>query len=221
MENKTSKRIKLLIAAVLVLFLGMWLIDFFQSGIQDFKRGYEMGRSDAEQRLLGPDSARVYFFYVKIAPLDPDAHSRTPADGIEFTELSSSGELTVSGNLPKRSAGHTVLTVVLSLALLAATIAFIVNLVVFACKFPRRRILTHGNVVSMRRIAASLGALGLVSYGLTLDEYLWLQGNVVLEGYRALFPTPPSALIIALILWAMAEIMNLAGRLQTEQDLTI
>lgn len=218
MENKTSKRIKLLIAAVLLIFLAMVVIDVVSSGAEAFKRGFEAGMEEDSRTMTSTGGLNLW---MEIKPVDPDAGTRTLAEGVEFTEILASGELEVTGNFSARSTGHVVVTLMLSLLLLAATVAFIVSLAVFACKFTRGRVLTHGNVVRMRRIAASLGALGAASYGLTLDEYLWLRGNVVLEGYRAIFPTPPSALIVALILWAMAEIMNFAGRLQTEQDLTV
>ena len=216
----------MLIGAVLVLFLAVAVMDFvsgFSSGWEEAKRGYNAGRSDARQSLLLPDSLRVNHFFVTLEAVDADATVRTFADGTQFTTLDATGELVV----PVRADGGSgwfwsgVLKFLFGLVMTAAMVVFIVRMVMFAVGFPRRRLMDRRNIVSLRWIASSLGAIGLGEYGWTVSEYLWLKGHVALEGYIVSLPIPPTSLIVALIILAMTEILNLAGRLQNEQDLTI
>ncbi len=217
MENKTSKRIKLLIGAVLLIFLAMAALDTVSSSSREaFKRGYETGRSDSRGMIFTGER----HMWTTIEAIEPDAGTLTLADGVEFTGVTANGELVLSGDNAASSGWDLALMILFSFTMVAALIAFIVSLVIFACKFPRRRILSRENVVSMRWIAASLGALGLGTYGMMINEYLWLR-HIALEGYRMTLSSPPSAIIVALVLVVLTEILNLAGKLQNEQDLTI
>ncbi len=214
MENKTSKRIKLLIGAVLVLFLAMLVVDFVPAGIAGFKEGWEAGEAEANGE---PGGGSRYF--VKIEALDPDEAVHRFDGGEELAMVAARGELLLSG--VRVPVWIKVVRTLLVLVAFAALVVFLVQLVVFAVKFPRRKMMARENMVSMRRIAVSLGVFGLSAYAGEVTEYLWLRERVALEGYRLGLDPLPSALIVALILWAMTEILNLAGRLQNEQDLTI
>ncbi len=139
--------------------------------------------------------------------------------GAEFTPFSTSGELVVPE--PNMAAGVSVTLKLLAFVALAALIVFIVQLIRFTVRFPRRPILDERNIRSLRRIAFGLGLYGLAGYLIDNIQLLWLHGHVALEGYRFTAVTLPSSLIVAAILLATAEILKLAGKLQREQDLTI
>ncbi len=224
MENNVSKRIKLLIGAVLVLFLTMAVMDFvsgFSNGLEEFRRGYEAGQSEARGMLGSPDSLWGSHHFVKLEPVDMDAAVLRFAGGEEFTSFDSVGELVVPMHAKDGRFLPKLLLILFSLVVLAATVTFIIHFIGFALHFPRRRVMDVENIISLRRIAASLGAIGLSEYVLSMSEYLWLRSHVSLEGYIVSMPLPPVSLIVALILWAMTEILNLAGKLQNEQELTI
>jgi hypothetical protein len=217
MENKFSKRIKLLIAAVLVLFLAMAVMDFVPSGLKGFREGYEAGRADAKaawQRSNRHMSAII-------EPTTSDDSPWSFANGVEFQTVEAFGEMVVPDNNDAGTLWVEVVRSVLAFLAVGAMLTFMICLVIFAIKFPRRRIMAHQNIVSLRWIAGSLGVAGLASYGFQFIEFMWLRVHVVLDGYRLRLDSPPSGLIVALILLAMTEILNLAGKLQNEQDLTI
>lgn len=216
MENRVSKRIKRLLLAILLLFLIPSVIDFvsgFSSGLNEFKRGMKAGQSVFH-------AEREKHFFVKIEPVDADSAFRLFDNGTKFTPLNTTGELAVPR--PEAGSGWVEASVMLlSLAVSVALIIFLVQLIRFAIVFPRRRIMARDNIDSLRLIAGSLGALGLAAYGVNVIQFFWLRGHVVLEGYSVRLDTPPSSLIVALILLAMTEILKLVGKLQNEQDLTI
>jgi hypothetical protein len=110
---------------------------------------------------------------------------------------------------------------VLAFVAVGAIVVFLVWLIRFTFGFSRRRVMAHKNIVALRRISLSLGVTGLSMYAWHVIDFFWLRAHVVIEGYRISLESPPSAMIVALILWAMTEILNLAGKLQNEQDLTI
>ncbi len=220
MGNNVSKRVKILIAVVLGLFLLATVSDIYPEGIESFKRGFNAGRSEADQMLGASDSLSMRHFYTEIAPRDPDVTTLLSAGGVEFTTLTASGELAVP-KAPGKGAGIRAVSAVLILATAVALIAFIISLVKFAFRFPRRPILARDNIVSMHWIAGSLGVMSLAGFLGQLAENIWLRNHVTIDGFRVLPVSIPQGLIIAAILFAMTEIMNLAGRLQNEQDLTI
>jgi hypothetical protein len=212
MDNKTSRKIKLLIGAILLIVISLGALDFVLVGGKEVKRGFKAGWEEARETTF----VGKHHLWAKIENIDPDTDTKKLSEKVEFTEIYASGEFEIESD----ASSNSTVSFILSFVVTAALIAFIVNFIIFACKFPGRKVLSRGNIVRLRWIAASLGALGLAGYGLMLHEYLWLT-NITLEGYYVTFPSPPSALVVALILLAMAEIMNLAGRLQNEQDLTI
>lgn len=219
MENKTLTKMKLLIAAALVLFFAGVVVDMVSGGARDFKRGFDAVEKEGASEDKGK---AVEVFWVAVEPLAPDAHAVELADGATFTSLSTDGELVVPvRNLPKRSGWVAAANIVTIIVASVALIAFVVSVIVFAVKFPRRKILDPANVRSLRWIAASLGATMLAYYGIMLDEHALLGDLVRRSGYRMEFPKFPTELIVAAIVWVVAEIMNLAGRLQNEQELTI
>jgi hypothetical protein len=216
MDNKISKRIKRLIAAVLVLFFAIVLFEFLPAAHDGFVDGWNAGQADANAARHGG----IRHFVVDIKPTDSHASALKFADGIEFRTFEASGDLMLPELVAPRPAWSNVLSGVLALLGVAAGLTFIVRLVMFAARFPRRRVMSRENVVAMRWIAGSLGTIGVAEFLDTLGVYLWLRGNVALDGYRFVFD-PSTTLIVALIIWAMTEIMNLAGKLQNEQELTI
>ena len=221
MGNNVSKRVKILIAVVLGLFLLATVSDIYPEGIESFKRGFNAGRSEANNMMWdAPDSVRMRHFYAAVAPHDHDATTLLSAGGVEFTTITASGELAVPV-APGKGAWIRAVSAVLSLVTAVALIAFIINLVKFAFWFPRRPILARDNIVSMHWIAGSLGVMNLAGFLGQLAENIWLRNHVTIDGFRVLPVSIPQGLIIAAILFAMTEIMNLAGRLQNEQDLTI
>jgi hypothetical protein len=201
----------------LILFFAVVIVDLAPSAVAGFKAGYKAGREDTHGALTGGPR----HILVTIEPTDPEAISQKFADGVEFRSVENSGELVVPELMGKMSIWATLWRILSAFALLWAIVTFLVRLVIFAIKFPRRRIMAHENIISMRWIAGSLGVYGLIEHSWILMDYVWVRSHVVLEGYRIGFELPSSALIVALILLAMSEIMNLAGRLQNEQDLTI
>ncbi len=217
MENKTSKRIKLLIGAVLVSFLAITAFDFVAEGGEAFARGFRAGQADAEG-MIGSGPRHMFS---SVTPLDPDTEALQLSGGVTLVPLKIDSELVVPEGMGRRSGWAYALILLMSFAIVGATLFFLVSLGMFAVGFPRRPILSHDNIVQMRRIAWSFGAIGLITCLMMLQEWLWLRANVVLEGYEVQLSLTPSMLIVALILIAMTEIMNLAGKLQREQDLTI
>lgn len=204
----------MLVAAVLVLFFAWVAAGVFPDGVAGFKRGFEAGMK------LSTTDAR--FFVTELENLDPDAHVVELSRGAKFTEISSSGELVVpKDSLPKRNGWRAAANAAMYTLFTVAFFTFFAALIVFACKFPRRRILDPKNTRSLRLIAASLGALGLAWYGVQMGEYAFLADFVRQQGWRLELPSIPTAIIVAAMLWAMAEIMNLAARLQNETELTI
>jgi hypothetical protein len=216
MDNKVSRRIKLLIASVLVLFFAIVASDFFPAARDGFVEGFNAGRADANAAIYGGSRHVV----AEIQPVDFAGSALKFAGGIEFRTWEASGDLVLPETVAERSGWYDVLDMVVAFVTVGAMLTFIIRVVVFAVKFPRRRIMSRENIVAMRWIAGSLGVMGVADLLNTLTAYLWLQGNVALEGYRFVFD-PSSMLIVALVLAAMTEIMNLAGKLQNEQELTI
>ncbi len=217
MSNNVSKRVKILIAGVLVLFLAVVVLDIFPSGMAGFKAGFQAGREDAHGALYNAPR----HLSVIIERFDPEATSQTFASGVEFRTIENFGDLVVPEHVGRMPLWTTMLKMLSAFVVLGSIVTFIVHLIIFAVRFPRRQITARENIVSLRWIAGSLGVYGLVEYGWILMDYVWVRGHVALEGYRIGFEPPSSSLIVALILVAMTEIMNLAGRLQNEQDLTI
>ncbi len=219
MNNKISKRIKLLIMAVLVLFVAVAILDIAPEFGAGYKVGYEAGREDARAMMFG---GKRHLFSI-VTPIDPADHpTQKFTDRVEVRTLKTYGDVIVTVDEGSgASIWAQLATGLFALMIMGMMLAFIVHFVIFAVKFPRRRVMARENVVSLRWIAALLGTIGLSTYLLELMHCLWLRANVVLEGYQFEIPSPPSALMVALVIWVMTEILNLAGRLQNEQDLTI
>lgn len=224
MENKTSKRIKLLVAAVLVLFLAMTVMEIAPDFLSGFRDGCKSGTEEANAVWDSGDTSvsPLRHMFATIEPDNPDAPLLVFADGVEVRPNETFAEITVPATAPGSGwVMANIVKVLFGLAALVASVVFTVHLVLFAVRFPRRPILSRGNIVSMRWIAASLGVFGLAIYGFAAIDYFWLRTNVALEGWSITIDPPPSAIIVAAILLVMTEILNLAGKLQQEQDLTI
>lgn len=215
MENKTSKKIKFLLLAILLLFLVPSAGDFADG----FSAGWNSAREGAESGLRVGDLERRLHFFTRIEPTAPGTALRSFADGTVFTASYASGGLSVPAST---GAGWIeVVMAMLSIVMVSAGVIFLVQLIRFAVRFPRRRLMAHQNIASLRWIAGSLGVLGLAEYGMEVVQFVGLRRHVALPGYDIALDTPSPVLIIALILLATAEILKLAGRLQDEQDLTI
>jgi hypothetical protein len=213
MENKTSKRIKWLIAAVLLLFFTVAVLD----EAPDFMVGFRAGQNAAFAEMTGDMRHQIAI----IQPLDSEATSQTFSNGVEYQMFESDGMLMVPIEAGENPFWLSAVKFLLSLLCVAAALSFLVHVVLFAVGFPRRHIFDYRNIVSLRWIAGSLGAIALSVYASMLVDYLWLRSHVVLEGYRVTLSSPSAGIVVALILVVLTEILNLAGRLQTEQDLTI
>lgn len=208
-----------MIASVLALFLAVTVIDFVPGFVTGFKTGFEAGQADSHGMMFGGSRHLI----ATVAPQNPDTEAIIIYDGIEVRPLETVGDVVVPAHSASRPLIEDIAKVLLAFVFMAAMLSFVVHLVIFAVMFPRRRIMAHKNIVSMRWIAGSLGTMGLSIYLITLLDYLWLTCNVHFEkaGYEIVLSSPPSALIVALILVVMTEILNMAGKLQHEQELTI
>jgi hypothetical protein len=222
MDNKISKRIKILIAAVLVLFMAIVMSDFWPDARDGFMDGWNSVRGDSTAIANVAHRGGRRHLTAVIVPVDGVASPQRFADGIEFRTFKATGNLVLPENVARRPAWLRAgkQFAVLAGGLAALTLLF--YLVVFVVKFPRRRITSRENIVSMRWIAGSLMVYGLCECLFVLVDYLWLRSHVTLDGYRVVMDHSfATAMIVALIIWAMTEIMNLAGKLQQEQELTI
>lgn len=216
MENKVSKRIKSLMVAILLLVLIPAAADFMSG----FSRGLKLGRAEADRLLSDSiDRGRMRYFFVDLEPLDPNTVRNRFENGAEFITSNVYGELTMPA---KAVAGWIeVVNTLLIVVAIAAMFTLLAELIRFTILFPRRRLVDRDNVRSLRRIALWLGTLGVAGYSIDIVQFFWLRGNLSLEGYRVVLYAPPSALVVALILVVMTEVLKLAGKLQNEQDLTI
>jgi hypothetical protein len=223
MDNKISKRIKILIAAVLALFFAIVASDFWPDARDGFMDGFKSVWGDSAAIARAQHLGGRRNLTAVIEPVDSYAAPALKfAGGMEFRTFEATGDLVLSELVARRPAWFPVVKLLAVMAGGLATLAMVFHLVVFIVKFPRRRITSRGNIVSMRWIAGSLMAYGLGECLYVLVDYLWLRSHVTLDGYRIVMDHSfASALIVALILAAMTEIMNLAGKLQKEQELTI
>lgn len=213
MDNNVSRRVKLLMAGVLVLFLVASTFEILQVGGEAFSRGFEEGYHN--------DRSSGVSHWVGLTLVDPDGAIQQLPGGVALTPIAVEGELEIPDGIARKPVGVMIASTTLVIIGMISFIAFIVSLINFACRFPRRPILSRENVISLRWIACTLGGFGLAAYGGSLCQTLWMRANVAIEGYRVLIDPPPSVIIVALILVAMTEIMNQAGKLQNEQELTI
>jgi len=217
MENKASKKIKWLMMIILLLFLipsGIDLVDGFSEGWNSFEEGMEEGMATAQEGNHGK-----HLFFVKVEPLTDQAPKQI-GDGSQFISLSESGKLRMTENM-NSFWWVRIVEVLLAFTVLIALVCFIVMLFRFAARIPRQRIMAEQNIGSLRRIAYALGIVSLGGYLMEVIETLWLCSHVSLTGYKIVMPMPPAALIVALIILVMTEILKLGHKLQQEQDLTI
>jgi hypothetical protein len=216
MENKTSKRIKWLVGVLLVLFFVVVVIDGAPSFVAGFKAGSE---SVIDEPAIFTGDVRLVTAVTQ--PTDSDATTLTFADGTTLRRIQSIDALMVPIEEGEDPLWAKILRILFTVLYFGAGVSFMVHIVLFAVSFPSRHIMDPVNIVSLRWISGSLVVMTLGYYAVALMEYVWLQSHVVLEGYRITFPSPPAGIVVALILVVLTEILNLAGRLQTEQDLTI
>jgi len=214
MENKPSKKIKILMGVILLLFL-------VPSGF-DLARGFSEGwRSvDRETELHGDHSKEFRSFFVHLEPVQSRDHIRSAGDGHVFLPFEETGQLIVDAGI-KTPFWVLTLRVVFSLGMVVLLVWFVVLLFRFAGTLSRRRIMAEENIRSLRKIAYMLGAFSLSGYLMQSVEILWLRSHISLEGYRIVWEMPPASLIVALIILVMTEILKLGYKLQQEQDLTI
>ena len=214
MENKASKKIKWLMVVILLLFLIPSAIDFvdgFSEGWQSFEKGREEGSSG---------ELDYQHFYVRIEPTGITETAQEVGNGHRFIPSRETGELLLAEPIPSAWWVKT-LGIFLALAGLVTLVWFVVELIRFATKIPRRRIMAEDNIHSLRRIAYSLGIFSLCMYLTEGIEILWLRGQVSLEGYEFSIILPPASLIVSLIILVMTEILKLGHGLEQEQELTI
>jgi len=211
MKNKTLRNVKLFIALVLVLLSSM-VAGSILGKVDELKMIWELGMRVVRHSDAG-------FFAVYMEPAVSGTKTRAVAEGVEFTEITSMGVLLVRGKDNEAHASWWFF--LLYLLFVSALVTFVVMLVGFACKLPRGRILTRANVRMVRWMGVSLLVVGLSFFFLTAVEYVWIEDNVVLDGYRVAPPSLHPTLLLGMIFCTLAEIMNLAGRLQREQELTI
>jgi hypothetical protein len=206
---------------VLLLFFAVVVLDMAPAAVAGFNAGWNAG-IDASKDSPAEIHRGIHTAGVTIQPTDPEASTQTFEGGTTFRPFMSAGMLLV----PARQGGEMgiwgqIVKILFSLIAMAAMLSFLIHIVLFAVGFPRRHVMDRRNIVSLRWIAGSLGALALSVYASMLVDYLWLRSHVALEGYRVTISSPSSPLMVALILVVLTEILNLAGRLQREQDLTI
>ncbi len=214
MDNKVSRKIKLLIVGVLVLFLVASALEIVQVGGKAISRGFKAGYNDDHDGGTSHE-------WVDVMIYQPDAAVQQFPGGIELTPITVSGEIAMPDEMNRKPVGMRIVVELLFMVSLLTSGAFTVSLIVFAFKFPRRPILSHRNVISLRWIAYTLGTFSLTTYGVELADWLWMRDNIMPEGLSVILDSPPTTIIVALIILAMTEIMNLAGKLQHEQELTI
>ena len=214
MENKASKKIKILMGVILLLFL-------IPSGI-DFAKGFSQGWSSSEREYRISDEHGIDYqsFFVELEPTRENQRIDEIGNGHQFLSFEEHGQLILA---EKMSSVWWVITlrVFLSLTITILLVWFVVLLFRFAAKLSRRRVLAEENIHSLRRIAYVLGAFSICGYLMMSIEIFWLRSHVVLDGYRIAFPEFPSSLIVALIILVMTEILKLGHKLQQEQELTI
>lgn len=215
MENKASKKIKWLIVVILLLFL-------IPSGV-DFVDGFFEGWTAAERGMaLAEDGGNGHFqsFYVRIEPTGDDYLVKSIGDGYKFVTFRETGELVMTKKVSSVW-WVMVLRVLLSFTVVIALIVFIVQLFRFSTKITKRRVMAEENIGSLRRLANTLLIFSFGGYLIQMIETIWVCSHVSLEGYKIVMPMPPAALIVALIILVMTEILKLGHKLQQEQDLTI
>lgn len=216
MEKKTLRRIKLLTGIILLIF-------FIPSGTE-FIRGFSAGWQsvDKEIELTGEKGDHhLRSFIVELRPVSGREVSRELEEDCFFIPYDESGQLII----PQEQAGSAwwvaILSTLASLVGVILLIWFVVLLFRFFAKLGKRRIMGEENIDSIQLMAYVLGAFSLTHYLMRVIEAIWLNSHLDLEGYRVVLQTPPSSLIIALLLLVAAEILKLGNQLQEEQDLTI
>ena len=214
MENKSSKKIKILMVVILLLFLIPSGIDF----VDGFSEGWKF--TEREEELTGQDDDHYQSFFVRLEPTGRDYPAKEVGYEHRFVSFRESGQLVMAERM--NSVWWVMaLRVLLALTILVSLVAFIVMLFRFAAKITRRQIMAGENIRSLRRIAYTLGALSLAGYLMEVVEILWLRSHISLDGYKVVMAMPPAALIVSLILLVMTEILKIGNKLQQEQELTI
>ena len=214
MENKASKKIKLLTFVILLLVV-------VPSGI-DFAKGFYQGmKSYAQEAELTNENAMDYHsFFVQLEQKGEKAKLEEVGNGHLFQPVRESGALVVA-----EKSGSAWWILILN-ALLAQTgiIAlgfFVVLLFRFAAKLSKRRLMAEENIRALQQMAYALGIFSLSAYLMESLGVFWLRSHIVLDGYKIILDTPPASLIVALIILVMTEMLKLGHKLQQEQDLTI
>jgi len=213
MENKISKKIKILLVAILLLFLIPLGFDFVKS----FPLGFTA--PSREKRLTDESGVDHHVFFVDIEPTNNKAMQQI-GDDSKFICYEKEGELFIAG---KNSSVWWILALksFVMLALIIALVWFFIVLFRFFSKFSIRGVLAEDNIYDLNLMAYLLGFFSLGFYMVQIMETLWLRSHIVLDGYKIVFPFPPSSLIVAMIILVMAEILKFGYKLQQEQELTI
>ena len=214
MKNNSSKKIKILVIAIIFLLLIPSVIPF----VKGVCIGYTS--LDREIELSNEFGLDFKVFFVDIEPINDNIAAKSVGNNHRFIGYQDEGELFVAG---KRSSVLWVLILrgLISFPMLILFICFFIALFRFAFKLSGHRIISEENIIRLNRIAYFLGAYSLAMYLIQISEVLWLRTHITLDGYRVVFPILPTELIVSLIILVMTEILKLGYQLQQEQELTI
>jgi len=205
----------LLRVRVLNIVIALLLVFSFS---HDFIRGFEEGWQSAE--VGKKKNVSINLFFVSLRPT---------ADLKEIPASTSNGSaafVTISeASIALHNSPMPATKTVTDLAVVLLIIGIIIWLIVLIWKttnsLSRGNVLTHQNIIRMRKIGFLLiakEAIYIVSQNI---DFHFLKSVVQLKGYEMVLDISYTQIIVGLIMLVLAEVLVLANRMREEQELTI